>query len=1099
MNRDKLMAVLVIFFMLSGAFGLLQNYHPQTVNSSNNSSNHSVFSQISPISETGTAQTTVSYYKTQSVGNSSITTTYMPVVENSSASSTNFNFGVGLNSNNNIANTNYNMGTYYYHGGTSAGLQSLIIPAIRVSGLLNGHPDAVYSVGTVYVNITGANLSIHSSYTVDATNLIGTDKAYILYQVSPASISASSGGVLTITVAETNVGSGGLSSASYSLSFSSVYTYATTASGDSINVVSTLPSQSAVSFTTGWHYQPISVSFSIPQYESSFTIYWNSHGTQLAPNNAPYMCASYNGKNYLSQDTFMSGTLTSNTFIMNPVGDPLPFGIFNNYYFKWYLTSQQQVITASTTESSSPAYTYSQVSGTANEASALYNFSATTPSSAVFINYETSTNSLKTTPTTITFAQIITVTNPYSTCVQNELTVSVTGSSVGSFSSANSLNPSFNIPSATYTSSATPLWHVSLQAYGNTAPTYVNSNVIFSSSSNMAKLYFNATQPVFSGEQVNISVNWGDSHTQTFSSTTNYNFAEKHSYSQTGTYTITVTLSNLPNPTNNYLSSISLTPIALTYKISIAVSGITPTPSSSLASGSSITFNFHSTNNLVNTVWVNETQAGTTVNVNTITYATPTASDKITVSPSYAGTTFTLTIAFDGVHATYSYLYFSPIYPGNSSSFISVLYSNSATQVYPINLTNTPSGSGYYQQLLNIPNPAKYGINSNGSNLQFTALNNTPEYAWIQSVNSTNLVVWVKNFNQSTVIEMQVFPEFENLFSANGYLGYGRTYFNAPYVFTYATDFTNLNGWTVYSLGTGSQQIITPNGLNITETNLVSNLTYNPSNSVLYFSQQVNYAQTTNSYEHKTGFYNGNNNIPFESTYMLNDGTTDWLTQNDTASSLIGIHNINITKFNLYSIWTNQTEAFYNVNGITTINSVDFTLDTTSNVMIRSASPNDTYLTSYVLIASSISNTIDMPTFTTSSQIMFTYHIQVKSFNNQNTIKNCFKYNNNVYNSITNTFIFSNSSKFIFSILPQNYTILNTSYLTNTSIINIKQNQYTSANFINYYYNISISYFSKTSTPINYYSPPNYYFTIGIIIFLLIGGLIIYTKIRNGD
>ena len=145
-------------------------------------------------------------------------------------------------------------------------------------------------------------------------------------------------------------------------------------------------------------------------------------------------------------------------------------------------------------------------------------------------------------------------------------------------------------------------------------------------------------------------------------------------------------------------------------------------------------------------------------------------------------------------------------------------------------------------------------------------------------------------------------------------------------------------------------------------------------------------------------------------------------------------------------------------------------------------------------------NYLVMPSFFTSTTpIMFTYHVQVKSFNNQYSIKNCFKYNNNVYNSLVNTISFTNSSKFTFSLYPQNYTIFNTSYLTNTSIINIQENQYTASNFINYYYNVSVSYYSKTTTPISYYTPPNYYFTIGIIIFLLIGGLIIYSKIRNSD
>ena len=90
---------------------------------------------------------------------------------------------------------------------------------------------------------------------------------------------------------------------------------------------------------------------------------------------------------------------------------------------------------------------------------------------------------------------------------------------------------------------------------------------------------------------------------------------------------------------------------------------------------------------------------------------------------------------------------------------------------YGIELSGVPSGTGTYQQLITINNPANYDINSNGSNIQFVAPNGTILYAWIQNINSTSMQVWVKNYNGSSVIDMQVFPSFENLFSANGYLG----------------------------------------------------------------------------------------------------------------------------------------------------------------------------------------------------------------------------------------------------------------------------------------------------------------------------------------
>ena len=53
-----------------------------------------------------------------------------------------------------------------------------------------------------------------------------------------------------------------------------------------------------------------------------------------------------------------------------------------------------------------------------------------------------------------------------------------------------------------------------------------------------------------------------------------------------------------------------------------------------------------------------------------------------------------------------------------------------------ITLSNQPT----YQQLLSISNPSKYGINTAGSNEQFTASNGTFLYAWIQSINSTSML-----------------------------------------------------------------------------------------------------------------------------------------------------------------------------------------------------------------------------------------------------------------------------------------------------------------------------------------------------------------------
>ena len=120
---------------------------------------------------------------------------------------------------------------------------------------------------------------------------------------------------------------------------------------------------------------------------------------------------------------------------------------------------------------------------------------------------------------------------------------------------------------------------------------------------------------------------------------------------------------------------------------------------------------------------------------------------------------------------------------------------------YYIELSGVPSGTGFYQQLITINNPADYGINSNGSNILFFDNSNLTElYAWEQSVNSSAIQVWIKNYNSSSVIDMEVLASSDNEFSANGYLGesnaYSSNYNNFKNVFAsneYYLNYTQYN------------------------------------------------------------------------------------------------------------------------------------------------------------------------------------------------------------------------------------------------------------------------------------------------------------------
>ena len=134
-------------------------------------------------------------------------------------------------------------------------------------------------------------------------------------------------------------------------------------------------------------------------------------------------------------------------------------------------------------------------------------------------------------------------------------------------------------------------------------------------------------------------------------------------------------------------------------------------------------------------------------------------------------------------------------------------YTTDTHRTVIINLTGVPSGTGYYQQLLNITSSdrSKFEINTNGSNLQFSASNDTYLYAWVQDYNSSVTQIWVKNYDNNSVIYMDVYLTSDNLFSSTGYLGEApqlsssyAEYDNGRFVFNYYQNFSGSglpSGW----------------------------------------------------------------------------------------------------------------------------------------------------------------------------------------------------------------------------------------------------------------------------------------------------------------
>ena len=353
------------------------------------------------------------------------------------------------------------------------------------------------------------------------------------------------------------------------------------------------------------------------------------------------------------------------------------------------------------------------------------------------------------------------------------------------------------------------------------------------------------------------------------------------------------------------------------------------------------------------------------------------------------------------------YFYNNSINESSYPSYHVDMYLNT-TPYYPIHLNSNLTGNGTYQQLLTFSDPSIYGINSQGSNVLFYASNGTELYAWLQSINSTSAQYWVKNYYGNSVVDMQVLPEFENLFNANGYLGYGREYFNAPHVFVFATDFSILSGVTILS---GANYVLTTSGLqlysneagNILVTNatfqingtrIISNLSFNPT-----FTNTGSFYPVITS----IGYITGDN----PSLDVFNDTTNPNIAQFGNNPVLTDYpYNINET----YMVWHNSTYEFSAMNGYNKYQN-SYTYDGASSTPIgvwaNQPSPS-TFVFMHYLIVASVGK---MPTFTIGSGTNMTDHVDASYLSNSITIPipNWFNLTLKAYTNYSFTFQYNNT------------------------------------------------------------------------------------------
>ena len=461
-KSNKLKLFIAIFFsvlMLASIFGVLATND----NSSSNLNNVSHDSTNVPTGCSSSVSVGTSYYTNNSIANSTTSTITLPVIENSTATSSYVDDGMSFSSNE--ASSSGTLINGYYWNGTTISFQ-LSIPAIYYiykTDLISG-----YTVGTVSVTVTAPNSDTASWSHVFNSNDFDpgtseTTSAWVI--VSPSfSFSNSMGGTFSISVTETNDGDDGDNGGVYSLNSGNLIS---DGNGGTNTITTSEPSLASSNLIYGWHYNAATSTITIPAYETYYEISWSS---DAASSNI-----SYNSGYERGDSGVFKGNLTANTISIN-TGDPDLFSDSStNYTFSYYLSSQYQVSSASTTQTTSASYSYSQLYS--NEMDASYSFSVGTPSSATFAPYESSTNSLTTSTPTVTFSPDETVDNPYYSYAQNDLVINVSNAVTYSSSSSNSQSATFDITSSSYSSATSPTWDVNLYLYGNSAPVYQNASV----------------------------------------------------------------------------------------------------------------------------------------------------------------------------------------------------------------------------------------------------------------------------------------------------------------------------------------------------------------------------------------------------------------------------------------------------------------------------------------------------------------------------------------------------------------------------------------------------------------------------------------------
>ena len=378
MQNTKFVAIIFALLMMGSVYGLIGDYHPSD---STTATSTPINTALSSLSETGSTSTAIDYYTTQSVANSGSTSVDIPIDENSSFSTGSFasDSSWTLNSAGSVASRTQTFSgepNYIYLTASSDTVEFDSLAFELGVNTISG--TNAQDLGTVYANLTLDGYIFYWSHTFNVTetdsgyyaiftptyNFYGATPFYIMSDFSSASLSVVAtdyNGYVFNAAAPTDL-------------------YTTTTDQGQNTVTTTDPSVDSVPLVQGYHYGTGTSTVPVPSSETAFDITWSSSvNSQVS---YPVTSTTQTGTSGTITGDATNGASQSYSITTNP-SDPDPsVGEYTTGYYvtsSYYLSSQVQSQAVSTTQTSSPSYTFSAVSGTTNEASSSFTFGATLP------------------------------------------------------------------------------------------------------------------------------------------------------------------------------------------------------------------------------------------------------------------------------------------------------------------------------------------------------------------------------------------------------------------------------------------------------------------------------------------------------------------------------------------------------------------------------------------------------------------------------------------------------------------------------------------------------------------------------------------------